>query len=301
MTRVCDIEKMLYDWAPRDLALEWDNVGLLVGDSGAEVRKVLVSLDVTEAVAAEAVAIGADLIVAHHPLMNCAWHKVQHVTTDDAQGRTITTLLKNNVSAICMHTNLDAAEGGVNDALAEKLGLQATKPLTDEKIGRVGTLNCEKPLVEFLQDVIKYLGCNGLRYVDCGRPVHRVAVGGGACGDYIGQAIALCPGVSRSGMTITTGCFVGFDRKFAVRFSFLLSIPAVLGANILTLKDAIQENSIIVSDIPVYLVGVAVAAVVGYICIRLLKMIADKGKFGWFAYYCWAVGLIVLALTLVLK
>ena len=90
-------------------------------------------------------------------------------------------------------------------------------------------------------------------------------------------------------------------RKFAVRFSFLLSIPAVLGANILTLKDAIQENSIIVSDIPVYLVGVAVAAVVGYICIRLLKMIADKGKFGWFAYYCWAVGLIVLALTLVLK
>ena len=117
----------------------------------------------------------------------------------------------------------------------------------------------------------------------------------------IAQAIATCPGISRSGTTITTGCFVGFDRKFAVRFSFLLSIPAVLGANILTLKDAIQENSIIVSDIPVYLVGVAVAAVVGYICIRLLKMIADKGKFGWFAYYCWAVGLIVLALTLVLK
>ena len=117
----------------------------------------------------------------------------------------------------------------------------------------------------------------------------------------IAQAIATCPGISRSVTTITAGCFVGFDRKFAVRFSFLLSIPAVLGANILTLKDAIQENSIIVSDIPVYLVGVAVAAVVGYICIRLLKMIADKGKFGWFAYYCWAVGLIVLALTLVLK
>ena len=117
----------------------------------------------------------------------------------------------------------------------------------------------------------------------------------------IAQAIATCPGISRSGTTITARCFLGFHRKIAVRFSFLLSIPAVLGANILTLKDAIQENSIIVSDIPVYLVGVAVAAVVGYICIRLLKMIADKGKFGWFAYYCWAVGLIVLALTLVLK
>ena len=117
----------------------------------------------------------------------------------------------------------------------------------------------------------------------------------------IAQAIATCPGISRSGTTITAGCFVGFDRTVAGRLSFLLSIPAVLGANILTLKDAIQENSIIVSDIPVYLVGVAVAAVVGYICIRLLKMIADKGKFGWFAYYCWAVGLIVLALTLVPK
>ena len=190
MTRVCDIEKMLYDWAPRDLALEWDNVGLLVGDSGAEVRKVLVSLDVTEAVAAEAVAIGADLIVAHHPLMNCAWHKVQHVTTDDAQGRTITTLLKNNVSAICMHTNLDAADGGVNDVLAEKLGLTQISPLTEEKIGRIGTLKCEIPLVEFTHFVIESLGCNGLRYTDCGKSVHCVAVGGGACGDYIHQAIA---------------------------------------------------------------------------------------------------------------
>ena len=118
----------------------------------------------------------------------------------------------------------------------------------------------------------------------------------------IAQAIATCPGISRSGTTITAGCFVGFDRKFAVRFSFLLSIPAELGYGERGVpQDAIQENSIIVSDIPVYLVGVAVAAVVGYICIRLLKMIADKGKFGWFAYYCWAVGLIVLALTLVLK
>ena len=191
MIRVCDIEKYLFHWAPRELAMDWDNVGLLVGDGAAEVRRVLVALDITEAVAAEAVSIGADLIVTHHPLMNCTWHKVQHVTADDAQGRIITALLRNGISAICMHTNLDAAEGGVNDALAEKLGLNDTKALTEEKIGRVGMLKCEKPLVEFIQDVIKYLGCNGLRYTDCGKPVHRVAVGGGACGDYIGQAVAL--------------------------------------------------------------------------------------------------------------
>ena len=113
----------------------------------------------------------------------------------------------------------------------------------------------------------------------------------------IGQAIALCPGISRSGMTITAGCFTGFERKFAVRFAFLLSIPAVLGANILTLKDAI-EAGIDFSSVPVYLVGVVVAAVSGYASIRLLRYVADKGRFGAFAYYCWAAGVLTLALTI---
>ncbi len=116
----------------------------------------------------------------------------------------------------------------------------------------------------------------------------------------VAQAVATCPGISRSGTTITAGCFRGFDRKFAVRFSFLLSIPAILGANILSLKDAV-EAGIIWADVPVYLVGVAVSAVVGYACIRLLKMVADKGKFGFFAYYCWAVGALTLILTFIQK
>ena len=114
------------------------------------------------------------------------------------------------------------------------------------------------------------------------------------------QAIATCPGISRSGTTITAGCFVGFERKFAVRFSFLLSIPAILGANILSLKSAL-EGEIVWADVPVYLVGVAVAAGVGYLCIRLLRMIADKGRFGWFAYYCWAAGALTLVLALLGK
>ena len=112
----------------------------------------------------------------------------------------------------------------------------------------------------------------------------------------IGQAVALCPGVSRSGMTITTGCFTGFERKFAVRFSFILSIPAVLGANILTLADALDAG-VNWAETPMYLAGVVVAAVTGYLCIRLLKMIADRGRFGAFAYYCWAAGALVLVLT----
>ena len=104
------------------------------------------------------------------------------------------------------------------------------------------------------------------------------------------QAVATVPGLSRSGSTISVGMMRGFDRKFAVRFSFLMSLPAILGANILEFKDAV-EVGVNAEMMPVYLVGVAVAAVVGYFAIRLVNLLADKGKFGKFSYYCWAVGL----------
>ena len=130
-----------------------------------------------------------------------------------------------------------------------------------------------------------------------GRKTEKSATLKDALAVGIGQAIATCPGISRSGTTITVGCLVGYERSFAVRFSFLMSIPAILGANILSLKDAM--DTVIWADVPVYLVGVVVAAASGYACIRLLKMIAAKGKFGAFAYYCWAVGLVTLILTFV--
>ena len=143
MTTVRDVEKALFDWAPAELAAPWDNVGHLVGEPEAEVKKVLVALDITEAVVREAIDSGADLIVAHHPVMNCKWHEVQRVRSDDAQGRMLIGMIRNGISAICMHTNLDAAEGGVNDALAEKLGLQGLELLNEEKIGRIGTLKSQ--------------------------------------------------------------------------------------------------------------------------------------------------------------
>ena len=105
-----------------------------------------------------------------------------------------------------------------------------------------------------------------------------------------GQALAVIPGLSRSGTTISVGMMRGFDRAFAVRFSFLMSLPAVLGANVLEIKDALASD-FPAEELPVYIVGVAVAAVVGYFAIRLVKTLSDKGKFGSFAYYCWAVGL----------
>ena len=110
------------------------------------------------------------------------------------------------------------------------------------------------------------------------------------------QAVATCPGLSRSGTTIAVGCFAGLERKFAVRFAFLLSIPAVLGANILKIAD-VMETGIDPALIPSYILGVAAAALSGYLCIRLVHMITDKGKFGAFAYYCWAMGLLTVILT----
>ena len=165
---------------------------LLVGRGDREVRRVLAALDVTPAVAAEAAEQGADLIVAHHPVMNVRWHEreMQTLRDDTRLGGLLTYLVRQDLSVICMHTNLDAAEGGVNDCLAQKLGLSGTIPLNEEKIGRIGTLSCEIPLDQFLHDVVKSLGCRGLRSRAGGRPVPRVAVGGGACGEYIPQALA---------------------------------------------------------------------------------------------------------------
>ena len=131
-----------------------------------------------------------------------------------------------------------------------------------------------------------------------GRKTERSATWADALLVGVGQAVATLPGVSRSGMTITAGCFVGYERRFAVRFSFLLSIPAVLGANILSIGDAVKAG-INGAELPMYLVGVVTAAVVGYLCIRLLKYVADKGRFGAFAYYCWAVGILTLVLQAV--
>ena len=115
----------------------------------------------------------------------------------------------------------------------------------------------------------------------------------------VAQGLATIPGLSRSGCTISTGMAMGFDRKFAVRYSFLMSLPAVLGATILEVKDVLElEGGLATELLPKYLVGMVVAGVVGYFAIRLVNLLAAKGKFGAFAYYCWAAGIAALILTL---
>lgn len=112
------------------------------------------------------------------------------------------------------------------------------------------------------------------------------------------QAVATIPGLSRSGTTITAGLATGLRRDFAVKYSFLLSLPAVLGANILAFAKAIRTG-VDWSCLPAYLVGTVVAILSGIASISLLKHIASKGKFGGFAYYCWVVGVLSIILTVI--
>ena len=109
----------------------------------------------------------------------------------------------------------------------------------------------------------------------------------------IAQGFATLPGLSRSGTTIATCLFCGFDRKFAVKYSFILSIPAILGAAVLEIKD-LDPATLTMSEGGIYLAGVLAAAIVGYICIRGMLFVVKKRKFKYFAYYCFAAGLVAI-------
>ena len=115
----------------------------------------------------------------------------------------------------------------------------------------------------------------------------------------IAQGCATIPGLSRSGCTISAGMVRGFDREFAVRYSFLMSLPAVLGATLLKVLDVMDlEGGIPTEYLPRYLVGMVVAAVVGYFSIQLVKLLTDKGRFGAFAFYCWGAGALFILLNI---
>ena len=192
MPTVQEIEQALFRLAPRELAMDWDNVGHLEGDPHQEVRRVLVALDATEAVAEEAIAKDCQLLVVHHPLMNVRWHgkEMQTLRPDRRLGRLLTRLVKADLSVISMHTNLDIAPGGVNDALIEALRLEDPGPLPGDvmHLCRAGRVGQPMELAAFAAQVCRALHANGVRYAGS-LPVFRVAVGGGACGDCIQTVI----------------------------------------------------------------------------------------------------------------
>lgn len=184
MTTVNDILAYLSGKAPLDLALSFDNVGLLVGRRDRVVSRILTALDITDEVIQEAIHLKADLIVSHHPL----FFELKTVTDQSWAAERALTLAENSIAAICMHTNLDAASGGVNDALLHALGAEGDQALEDSGIGRIGQLPAPVQLEDFLNRVKTALNGNGLRYHNAGKVVHKIAVCGGSGGINIALA-----------------------------------------------------------------------------------------------------------------
>ena len=212
---VKDVLEMLWEMAPERYRESWDNVGLLCGRGDREVRRVLVALDPTEAVASEAARRDCQLVLTHHPLIHGG---LKAAVDSDPMGAKVLAFLERGLAVISMHTNLDCAPGGVNDVLAALLGLRDVTVLDDgETAGlvRIGRL-AEHPNADsstdsdssvaalpqndtigegmrpaaFAARVKALLGCAGLRWADGGRPIRTVAVGGGSCADFAPKVLA---------------------------------------------------------------------------------------------------------------
>ena len=194
MPTVADILAFVETLAPRYMKEDWDNVGLNCGHMDRPVKKILVALDPFTQVCQEAKEVGADLLVTHHALL---W-KPGFITDADTQGRNTLFLIENGIAHINAHTNLDCAPGGVNDELARNLALVNVRVIrpqgVDEHGAEWGLLRMgdvpEQPLDAFLNRVKTLLGNEGLRYVDGGKPVRKVAVGGGSCAGGMREVVA---------------------------------------------------------------------------------------------------------------
>ena len=207
MQTVREILDFLWSIAPEAGKEPWDNVGHLVGRRNASVDHILVSLDITMPVIHEAIEKGTQLIVSHHPLI---WDSYKHVTDSIFQQDKVLTLAEHRIGAICMHTNLDEAEDGVDDTLAEALGLKPECHLAEGTIGHVSMLPEPMDLQDFLPMVKEQLHANGLRYCNGGRSVQRIATGCGSCGEYLADAVK-------------AGCdtFITGDVKYSVMIDAL--------------------------------------------------------------------------------
>lgn len=235
MAIVNDIYAFLNEVAPVRYQMDFDNAGFLVGDGGTTVKKVLLALDITDDVIAEAAELHAQLIVSHHPLI---FTPLRHATTDDPAGRKVLTLARHGISAICMHTNLDIADDGVNDALMAALGAEVTGGLEPAgtaadgsalTCGRTGKLPEPMTMAEFLPYVAGHLHANGLRYVDCGLAVERIAVCGGSGGNMLELAAA-------KGCDTFVTADVKYDRFLAAK---------ELGVNLIDADHFCTENVVI--------------------------------------------------------
>ena len=192
---LADVIKVLESAYPPELAEDWDAVGLVCGDPAAAISDVLVCVDPVESTVDEAVAAGCQLIVAHHPLL---LRGVHGVPADTPKGGLVHRLIRAGCALYCAHTNADAADPGVSDALAAAIGLTVTGPLNPRPdgrtgIGRLAELPHAEPFAAFVERVAAALPATegGVRGAgDPMRPIRTVAISGGAGDSYLDVAVA---------------------------------------------------------------------------------------------------------------
>ena len=182
MTTVRAIYEWLDGWAPFSTAMSFDNAGLLAGSGAEEVRRAVLALDITPAVVREAASSGAQLIISHHPVI---FNPLRRLTPDSAPWL----LARHGIAAVCAHTNLDLAPGGVNTCLAQRLGLRNVRTLgVDAPSGLPESLCGELPAPleprAFARLVKEALGCEGVEYTEGAAPVRTVGLCSGAGGSY---------------------------------------------------------------------------------------------------------------------
>ena len=187
MTQVKDIYDFLCEEAPLELQMSFDNSGLQIGRLSKQVSKAILALDVTDDVLEEALECGAELIISHHPLL---FKAVKSISDADPESERLLKLIESGIAVISMHTNLDIAQGGVNDVLIRLLGAEPESGLDSADCGRIGTLNEALSLNDFIEQCRKALNVNGIRYYDAGKAVKHIAVMGGAGGDSLDDAYA---------------------------------------------------------------------------------------------------------------
>ena len=184
---VKEIYEKLSERIPEHLAEEWDNDGLMCcSDDQKEVERALVTLDVTEDIVDYAVAHNIDLIVSHHPLI---FKPLKNVTENSHISRKVIKLIKNDVAVMSFHTRADKVDGGVNDILADILGIKNAIPFGEGDLGRIGMLTEELNMEDFSYLLKGLLDCDGVKVADACIPVQRVAVVGGDGKDYLEAAL----------------------------------------------------------------------------------------------------------------
>ncbi len=182
MTTVEKIFEFTQSFAPIETAESWDNCGILAGDRNAPVTKVLLSLDITNDVVEEAAKTGVDLIISHHPVIFSPLKSLQNNTP-------VYNLIKNNISALCLHTNLDLTQDtGVNICLANALGIE-NYHFIENTFALIGNIT-EMNIKDFVKLVKEKLDCTGLRFTDIKKTVKTVCVSSGAGGEFAVTAAA---------------------------------------------------------------------------------------------------------------